>query len=141
MINVVPMTEKDITSVVAIENMSFAAPKSEAVFREDEHKYLVVKDSGKVVGYIGIEKIAGEIHIINMAVDPACRGKGIGKQLLEAVLNNSDVFYLEVRTSNRAAIKLYQQYGFEITGIRKKYYQDNSEDALTMRRGINGKHT
>lgn len=141
MVTMLKMTEADIPAVVAIENMSFSAPKSEAVFREDEHKYLVAKEKGEIVGYIGVEKIADEIHIINMAVGPSYQGKGIGKQLLETVMNNHAVFYLEVRTSNNVAIKLYQQYGFKIVGVRKNYYQDNNEDAFTMRRGPSGKYS
>jgi len=137
MIIIESMHEQDIAAVVHIEKLSFAAPKSENVFREDEHKYLVAKDDGKIVGYIGIEKIAGETHIINMAVHPLYRKLGIGKLLLEEVLNVCDTIFLEVRTSNINAISLYEKYGFKVIDIRKKYYQNNDEDALVMKR-VNG---
>ncbi|MBU0502415.1 MAG: ribosomal protein S18-alanine N-acetyltransferase [Candidatus Margulisbacteria bacterium] len=94
------------------------------------------KEEEKVVGYIGVEKIAGETHIINMAVHPDYRRKGVGKKLIETILNDSDVFFLEVRISNVAAQKLYEKFGFKNVGTRKKYYQDNGEDAYIMRREV-----
>lgn len=131
------MKDADLAEVVAIEKASFAAPKSESVFKEDEHKYLVAKDNGKILGYIGIEKISGEMHIINMAVQPDFRGKGIGKKLLEKALSPKDVVFLEVRVSNLPAQKIYEHFGFKNVGIRKNYYQDNGENAYIMRRGAN----
>jgi len=128
-----PMTEKDIKAVVEIENLSFKFPKPESVFREDEHKYLVAKEDGKVVGYIGIERILDEVHIINMAVHPDYRGKGIGKRLMQHVLNDEEVFFLEVRVSNETAQKVYERFGFKVISLRKGYYADG-EDAYVMRR-------
>jgi len=127
------MTEKDIKAVVEIENLSFKFPKPESVFREDEHKYLVAKEDGKVVGYIGIERILDEVHIINMAVHPDYRGKGIGKRLMQHVLNDEEVFFLEVRVSNETAQKVYERFGFKVISLRKGYYADG-EDAYVMRR-------
>ncbi|MFA4843494.1 MAG: ribosomal protein S18-alanine N-acetyltransferase [Candidatus Margulisiibacteriota bacterium] len=133
MITIFPMKEKDIPAVVEIERMSFTFPKPEAVFREDEHKYLVAKDENRVVGYIGVEKILDETHIINMAVHPEYRGKEIGKRLMQHVLNDEDVFFLEVRVSNETAKKIYERYGFKVINTRQAYYADG-EDAYTMRR-------
>ena len=127
------MKDKDIPAVVEIESLSFRFPKPEAVFREDEHKYLVAKDEEKVVGYIGIEKILDEVHIINMAIHPDYRGIGIGKRLMQHVLNDEDVFFLEVRVSNENAKKIYEKYGFKVINVRKGYYADG-EDAYVMRR-------
>jgi ribosomal-protein-alanine N-acetyltransferase len=127
------MKDKDIPAVVEIENSSFKYPKPEAVFREDEHKYLVARDDDKVVGYIGIEKILDEEHIINMAVHPEYRKQGIGKRLMQHVLNDEDVFFLEVRVSNESAKKIYEKYGFKVISVRKGYYADG-EDACIMRR-------
>ncbi|MDD5382883.1 MAG: ribosomal protein S18-alanine N-acetyltransferase [Candidatus Margulisbacteria bacterium] len=127
------MKNRDIPAVVEIEKLSFKYPKPEAVFREDEHKYLVAKDNDKVVGYIGIEKILDEEHIINMAVDPGYRGQGIGNRLMQHVLNDEDVFFLEVRVSNETAKKVYERYGFKVIDTRKGYYADG-EDAYVMRR-------
>ncbi|MFH1542310.1 MAG: ribosomal protein S18-alanine N-acetyltransferase [bacterium] len=134
MIKIMPMVTTDIPACAAIENVSFTAPKPESVFREDEHKYIVAKEGELVVGYIGIEKVLDEIHIINMAVRPENREHGIGKQLIDNIINNRDTFYLEVRVSNIPAQNLYKKYGFKIVGKRSRYYQDNQEDAYIMRR-------
>jgi ribosomal-protein-alanine N-acetyltransferase len=128
------LKEEDIPQVVEIENLCFAVPKSEEIFRSDLTKYLVAKDQDKMVGYIGTEKIAGETHIINMAVHPSHQKKGIGKKLVESVLNDKDVFFLEVRVSNIPAQKVYLRYGFRNVGLRKNYYSDNNEDAYILRR-------
>lgn len=134
MLNIAPLKEEDIAAVVAIENLSFSAPKEEAIFKSDQNKYLVAKEDGKTIGYIGIEKIAGEIHVINMAVAPENRSQGIGSKLMEKILNKKDVFFLEVRVSNVAAQDLYEKFGFNKVGVRKKYYSNNDEDACIMRR-------
>ena len=133
MIVISPMKDKDIPAVVEIEARSFKYPKPKAVFHEDEHKYLVARDEEKIVGYIGIEKILDEVHIINMAVDPGYRDKGVGKRLMQHVLNDEEVFFLEVRVSNETAKKIYERYGFKVINTRKEYYADG-EDALIMRR-------
>lgn len=133
MIAIFSMKGKDIPQVVGIENLSFRYPKPESVFREDEHKYLVAKDEEKVIGYIGVEKILDEVHIINMAVHPDYRGKGIGKRLMQHVLNDEEVFFLEVRVSNETAKNIYERYGFKVLNTRKQYYADG-EDAFVMRR-------
>lgn len=125
------MGNQDLPEVLEIERASFKFPKSESVFREETHKYLVAKVEGKVVGYIGVEKVLDEVHIINMAVHPSWRGQGIGKKLLQCVLNDKDRFYLEVRVSNEAARRLYERFGFQVVGTRKNYYPDG-EDAYIM---------
>src|SRR3989339_644037 len=129
MLIIAPMKEADLSAVVAIENTCFSAPKSEAIFREDEHKYLVAKEDGKIIGYIGHEKVLDEIHIINMAVHPDYRSRGIGSRLIDKILNDQDTFFLEVRVTNVPAIRLYEKYGFKNISLRKKYYADNDEDA------------
>ncbi|MBN3032478.1 MAG: ribosomal protein S18-alanine N-acetyltransferase [Candidatus Saganbacteria bacterium] len=133
MIAITPMKDRDISAVVEIERRCFKFPKPEAVFREDEHKYLVARDENKIVGYIGVEKILDEVHIINMAVHPDVRGQGVGKRLMQHVLNDEEVFFLEVRASNETAKNIYQRYGFQVISTRKAYYPDG-EDAYVMRR-------
>jgi ribosomal-protein-alanine N-acetyltransferase len=128
------LKEEDILKIVELEKLSFSAPKEEAVFKSDQNKYLVAKEGGSIVGYIGVEKISGETHIINTAVHPEYRRKGIGKKLIEKILNDKDVFFLEVRVSNVPALELYGKYRFKNVGTRKKYYADNDEDAYIMRR-------
>jgi ribosomal-protein-alanine N-acetyltransferase len=68
-----------------------------------------------------------------MAVHPDYRGTGIGKRLMQHVLNDEDVFFLEVRISNEGAKKVYEKYGFKVIDLRKGYYADG-EDAYVMRR-------
>jgi ribosomal-protein-alanine N-acetyltransferase len=131
--DIMPMKVSDIPQVVEIEKMVFKFPKPESVFCEDEHKYLTAKDGAKVVGYIGFEKILDETHIINMAVHQAYQGKGVGKRLMQHVLNDEDVFFLEVRVSNEVAKSIYQHFGFKVIDTRKQYYADG-EDAYVMRR-------
>lgn len=133
------MKDKDRPTVVEIEKLCFSFPKPESIFKEDEHKYLIAKEKDeeqakeKVVGYIGVEKILDEVHIINMAVHPDYRGQGIGKRLMQHVLNEDEVFFLEVRVSNLTAKSIYEKYGFKDIHIRKGYYADG-EDAYIMRR-------
>ncbi|MBI5399315.1 ribosomal protein S18-alanine N-acetyltransferase [Candidatus Saganbacteria bacterium] len=127
------MKDKDIPVVAEIERLSFNFPKPEAIFREDEHKYLVARDGDKIVGYIGVEKVLDETHIINMAVHPDYRGQDIGKRLMQHVLNDEDVFFLEVRVSNEKAKNIYEKYGFRAINMRQSYYADG-EDAYVMRR-------
>ena len=130
------MKDEYLSEVVAIENLSFSIPKDELFFKNDQDKYLMVKEGDKVIGYIGVEEISGERHIINMAVHPENRKQGIGKRLMETVLNDKDVFFLEVRVSNVPAQRLYEKYGFEIVGERKNYYADNGENAFVMKREV-----
>jgi len=134
MLQIEPMKDKDLKEVVAIEKLSFNAPKSEETFRHDENKYLIARENNKILGYIGTEKIANETHIINMAVHPDHRGERIGKKLMAKALNDRDVVFLEVRVSNTPAQKVYEHFGFNNVGMRKKYYEDNDEDAYIMRR-------
>ena len=91
----------------------------------------------KVIGYCGVWNILEEAHITTLAVHPDYRGKKIAQALLVHVFES---FYrekvkfvtLEVRVSNTPAIKLYEKFGFKSLGVRKKYYQNNNEDALIM---------
>ncbi|HIQ89596.1 TPA: ribosomal protein S18-alanine N-acetyltransferase [Candidatus Galligastranaerophilus faecipullorum] len=96
-----------------------------------------VAQSGQIAGYMGLWKIIDEGHVTNLAIHPDFRRKGAAKVLL---LNALDECYrekikyltLEVRVSNLGAIKLYESFGFKSLGLRKKYYQNNNEDALIM---------
>lgn len=90
-----------------------------------------------VVGFVGMWIMVDEAHIINIAVREAFRGKGIGELLLISSIDMANklkatVVTLEVRLSNTVAQNLYTKYGFNNTGVRKKYYTDNNEDALIM---------
>lgn len=98
--------------------------------------YLVATDGWRVVGYCGMRIVLDEAHILNMCVRPEYRRCGLGKLLLESLMDaahehGTAAMTLEVRVSNKAALKLYTECGFQIEGLRKKYYQ-NKEDAYIM---------
>ena len=91
----------------------------------------------RIVGYLGLWKIIDEAHITNLAVHPDFRRKGVAKLLLfylfyQCYKEKIKYLTLEVRVSNEGAINLYESFGFKSLGVRKKYYQNNNEDALIM---------
>ena len=136
------MTEKDIEDVSKIESLSFPIPWSkEALSKEmKENKlsiYLSAKIDKIVVGYAGMWKIYDEGHIMNVAVHPEYRGKGVGNMLISELIkicpeNKIEKLTLEVRKSNILAQKMYKKFGFQIEGERKNYYSDNGESAIIM---------
>lgn len=136
------MKLSDIDSVVDIEENSFAIPWTKGAFatelkRNMLAKYYVVEVDGRVVGYGGMWLIMDEAHITNIAVHPKYRGKGIGKKLVEGLIEevlklNIYRITLEVRRSNITAQALYKKFGFIPCGIRPEYYQDDKEDAIIM---------
>ena len=136
------MRMKDLDAVTAIEDATFARPWSRESFRQELERnvaarYLVAETDGKVVGYAGAWIILDESHITNIAVLEAYRGQGIGKRLTQALLqylSNLGASYatLEVRVSNERAQNLYKGLGFISVGKRKRYYEDNNEDAYLM---------
>lgn len=90
-----------------------------------------------IVGYGGFWLITDEAHISTIAVDTGWRGRGLGEYLLASMIEHATALRavsvtLEVRKSNLVAQNLYHKYGFDVTGIRPRYYQDNQEDALLM---------
>lgn len=137
------MTIDDVPAVAAIEHATFPMPWSEQAFRDEMTtnkcaRYLVVADeAGEVVGFAGVWVIIDEGHITNIAVRKDLRGKGLGRLLTEGLKQyaaNLGVVYmtLEVRRSNIVAQNLYKSLGFIQVGVRKKYYEDNGEDAFFM---------
>ena len=136
MLKILPLNEYNVVEVAAIEKKCFGAERwSENLLREeiyDKNKYYAVCYSGKsVVGFGGYAQVLDEGHIMNIAVDPDYRNKGIGTYILKDLLNNGkkagvSAFTLEVRVSNSIARLLYERAGFQFVGIRKKYYPDSS---------------
>ncbi len=137
-----PMREEDLPQVMDIENASFPTPFSKSLFqmelRLDVARLFVARRSRvNVVGYIDYWKVGGEIHLITLAVHPDSRRRGIAKLLMQRMMDDAGQCgtrwaTLDVRVSNEAAIRLYEGFGFQKAGLRKKYYQDNDEDALVM---------
>ncbi|MBR1607029.1 MAG: ribosomal protein S18-alanine N-acetyltransferase [Clostridia bacterium] len=137
------MTVEDVDAVHAIEAATFAIPWSRQSFYEEMTRnacarYLVaVLDTGEIVGFAGMWVVLDEGHITNIAVRADQRGQGIGRALTAALMQyaaNLGVVYmtLEVRRSNEVAQHVYLSHGFIQVGVRKKYYEDNGEDALFM---------
>jgi ribosomal-protein-alanine N-acetyltransferase len=130
----------DLPAVAVIERQAFPTPWSIAMFVLEMSKpaglCLAATIDGALVGYTVCSRYDNVWHIMNVAVDPALRRRGIASALLSELYtragDESTQFTLEVRRSNSAAIELYQRDGFRIAGLRRHYYQDNGEDALIM---------
>ena len=125
------MTLSDLPEVLAIERQVQFAPWSEKLFGdglERGHDCRVAVDvEGRVVGFSVVQSILDEAHLLNIAVDPARQGQGIGRQLLAAVTESAaarqaSMIFLEVRSGNLRAIDLYNRAGFNEIGLRKNYY-------------------
>jgi ribosomal-protein-alanine N-acetyltransferase len=140
------MRGNDIADVVAIERGSYQFPWSEGIFRDClrvGYVCRVVTVGRQVMAYGVMSFGAGEAHILNLCVDEAYRCRGIGRQLLNSLIERAGAAgmadaYLEVRPSNTTAIRLYLSLGFEQVGMRRGYYQAASgrEDAAVLRRAL-----
>ena len=98
--------------------------------------YIIAKEKEEVVGFAGISVCIDEATLNNIVVKKTCRGRGIGGELLESLIDicsdlNLKTFTLEVNTTNEPAIRLYKKFGFKNLGVRKKYY-NNTQDAYIM---------
>lgn len=140
------MRGSDVSDVVAIERGSYQFPWSEGIFRDClrvGYVCRVVTVSRQVMAYGVMSFGAGEAHILNLCVGEAYRCRGIGRQLLNSLLERAGAAgmadaYLEVRPSNTTAIRLYLALGFEQVGMRRGYYQaaNGREDAAVLRRAL-----
>jgi [ribosomal protein S18]-alanine N-acetyltransferase len=135
----------DLRAIEEIERRSYPTPWSRSMFAGELAKpssiclgaFDVDGEDGTLSGYLIVSRYVDAWHVMNIAVDPELRGRGIGKMLLERLfeLTADDArrgYTLEVRVSNATAIALYERLGFESRGIRRGYYTDNREDALIM---------
>lgn len=139
------MKAEDAPAIAAMEKCCFSDPWSEASIASEVHNplsyWLVAEDQGRVVGYVGSQSVLDAADMMNLAVAPEYRRKGIGKALVNALANhlqqnNVIALLLEVRVSNTPAIALYEQMGFQQVGIRPNYYRHPREDALILRKGL-----
>lgn len=141
------MHQADVAEVAAIERATYDYPWSAGIFRDcllAGYTSLVLDRGGEIVGYGILSVAAGEAHLLNICVAPTLRRRGVGTRLLEYLLSHArtsgaDRVFLEVRPSNRAALKLYRENGFQIIGVRKAYYKatGGSEDAVVLVRRFN----
>ena len=136
-----PMAEADLSRAAELEKRYISVPWSERSLRESlakpEYLFLVLEEAGRIVGYGGMLLILDEGDITNIVVDEAWRGRGLGRELTEGLLEagrkrGAHAFTLEVRVGNERAIRLYEGLGFCPEGIRKGFYGKPREDALIM---------
>jgi ribosomal-protein-alanine N-acetyltransferase len=138
-ITVRPLGYSDLPQVIAIERRAFTTAWSLAMFVLELAKpsgvCLAAVYGNKLAGYLVCSRYDRIWHVMNVAVDPPLRRRGVAKALLERLLERAgpdEPYTLEVRTSNAAAIALYEQFGFKPAGTRPRYYQDTGEDAMIM---------
>ena len=127
-------TSRDLTHILEIEKLSFPYPWNKEIIEPMLINFSVVKNQQKrIIGFISLETILDETHILHMAVHPDFRRQKVASKMVEFALNNnSKKCVLEVRKSNQAARELYEKFGFKEVLERKKYYQENGEDALVL---------
>ncbi len=135
------MQAKDIDDVMEIEEATFSTPWSRQAMEQETKNlaahYIVAEIDERIVAYAGAWLVIDEGHITNIAVHPKYRGRGLGRAVLESLIDHLvsvdiSIVLLEVRVSNTVAQKLYKGIGFKQLTRRKGYYEDNGEDAYVM---------
>ena len=136
-------TADDLDAVLAIESRSFTNPWTREMYLSElanagvAFLFLARDGAGDIVGFCSFWRIVDELHINNLAVDPAHRRRGIGSALIAQVLAqardaSASRVILEVRRSNLEARRLYERCGFTVAGVRRNYYTKPDEDALVL---------
>ena len=137
------MTDAHVSQVAQLEKLCFSDPWSEnSVAYELTNPlslWLVCVEDDRVAGYVGSQTVMDESDMMNIAVHPDFRRRGMAEQLVEALVGElkhkgSHCLTLEVRASNTPAIALYEKLGFQQVGLRKNYYRNPREDALILRK-------
>jgi len=137
-----PMTQARLDEVLAIENSAYAHPWTRGNFADSlrsGYQGQLLCAGETVLGYFIAMKGVDEVHLLNITVAPAYQGQGWGRVMLDALAlwsrgQGAQWLWLEVRTSNRRALEVYQRYGYRRVGERKGYYpaHDGREDAIVM---------
>ncbi len=132
----------DLDAIERIERASYPTPWSRSMFATELAKPSslslgALDDADRLVGYLVLSRYVDAWHVMNVAVAPESRRKGVATALLRRLLDDTrhDAqrgYTLEVRVSNVGAIALYERFGFRTKGVRRGYYTDNREDALIM---------
>ena len=140
---IVKMTKDHVAEIALLEKVCFSDPWSErsvaSELENDLSHWLVAVEAGHVCGYIGSQTVMGETDMMNVAVHPDWRRRGIAEKLITALISDlkvlgSHCLTLEVRSSNHAARSLYEKLGFSQIGLRKNYYRNPKEDACILRK-------
>lgn len=143
MIKIIPMTSNHVPSVAELEAICFRDPWSENSVASELNNplslWLVAVEEDTLVGYVGSQTVMGETDMMNVAVHPNHRRRGIARILIEELIKalknlESRCLTLEVRASNEPAIALYTDLGFIEAGRRRNYYRNPKEDALILRK-------
>jgi ribosomal-protein-alanine N-acetyltransferase len=136
-----PMTEADVDAVLAIEQAAFSHPWTRGLYVDAVKSYdcWVMFQGEQQVGHGVIDLILDEAHLLNITIDPAYQGRGLGLALLEHLMSRAQQrggqeCFLEVRASNQSAYRLYERFGFNEIGRRRNYSPPpgGGEDALVM---------
>lgn len=137
-----PMLEKDLSRVMVNERRAYPFPWTEQIFRDCLHAHYscwVAEKKEEMAGHAVLTVAAGESHILNVCVNPALQGQGLGRLLVLHLLEvakarQANTMFLEVRPSNKVAYALYNSLGFNEVGHRRNYYPavNGREDALIM---------
>jgi ribosomal-protein-alanine N-acetyltransferase len=136
---------EDLAGVLRIERESFFAPWLPDMFSseltEETGVFLALEVEGNLAGYACGRAVLDEGHVLKLAVEPARRRQGLGRELMDALLTEFrrrgvEVAWLEVRRSNDAGRWFYRAFGFADAGVRRRYYSDNGEDAVVMVKSI-----
>ncbi len=137
---IVPATAADIVRVRALAKLSGAGFDPAEELERPWAKLWVARrdDESDANGFALVWHAADEVHILDLAVDEGCRRRGVGRELLGAIIDDarlrrSRLVLLEARASNAAALGLYRSAGFFVADVRRAYYSDNGEDAVVMR--------
>ena len=137
------MTADHVSQVAELEKICFSDPWSEKSVASELTNplslWLVAVEDDRVTGYVGSQSVMGESDMMNVAVHPDFRRKGVAELLVRELVaalakNDNHCLALEVRASNAPAISLYEKLGFAQIGLRKNYYRNPKEDALILRK-------
>ena len=139
------MRLEDVSAIAKLEQICFSDPWSETSIKSELNNplsyWLVADDNGTIAGYVGSQSVLDSADMMNIAVAPEYRRRGVGRMLINNLISylreqKVIALLLEVRVSNMAAISLYQKFGFQQVGRRPRYYHNPREDALIFRKGL-----
>lgn len=141
-----PMVQEDLSQILQVEQSAYQFPWTEAIFRDClrvGYCCWILESDDNIVAHGVMSVAAGESHILNLCVQPESQNIGLGREMLNHLLeisrhHRAETVFLEVRPSNEAAKRLYMGAGFDEVGIRSNYYpaEKGREDALIMARNL-----